>query len=148
MRKIIIIAKILSIATVPALVAGPLTIGPDYKRPDTAVPPHYKATELGDWKEGNPLDHLPKGPWWEFFGDADLNALESRAFAANQELKAAFAVVNQARASARIARSEFFPSLDANPSFRRERLSPNQEPDFGALTVNTFRMPLDLSYEI
>lgn len=140
--------SIILAATIPALIAGPLTIGPDYQRPATEVPNVYKAAELGNWKEGRPLDHLPKGPWWEVFGDPDLNVLESRAGAANQDLKAAFAVVNQSRSIARIARSEFFPTLDANPSFFRERFSPNQEPNFGGITANTFRMPLDLSYEI
>ena len=131
-----------------SLSAGPLTIGPDYQRPETDAPARFKADDLGQWKVGAPSDHIPKGSWWEIFGDAKLNELERSALVANQELKAAFATVNQARATARIARSEFFPTLDANPGFRRERFSPNQEPDFGAITANTFRMPLDLSYEI
>lgn len=130
-----------------SLLAGPLTVGPDYSRPSSDVPVQYKA-EYGQWKEGRPVDHLPKGSWWEVFGDAELNALEALAVYSNQELKAAFAAVNQARANARIARSEFFPNLELNPGFRRERFSPNQEPDFGSITANTFRVPLDLSYEI
>jgi multidrug efflux system outer membrane protein len=56
--------------------------------------------------------------------------------------------VEQARATARVARGELLPSLNANPSFTRERYSPNQTPGFGNLTANTFRAPLDLSYEI
>ena len=130
-----------------SLLAGPLTVGPDYQRPSSEVPIQYKA-EYGKWKEGRPVDHLPKGNWWEVFGDAELNALEALAVSSNHELKAAFAAVNQARATARIARSEFFPNVDLNPAFRRERFSPNQEPDFGSITANTFRVPLDLSYEI
>ncbi len=131
-----------------SLVAGPLTVGPDYKRPVTEAPAQYKADEFGQWKEAQPLDHQPKGNWWEVFGDPQLNSLETLAVNSNQELKAAFAAVDQARATARISRSEFFPNLDLNPGFRRERFSPNQEPDFGSITANTFRVPLDLSYEI
>ena len=131
-----------------SIAAGPLTIGPDYKRPDAEVPAAYKAEHLGTWREAQPADHLPKGNWWEVFGDPVLNALEAKALEANQDITAAFAVVNQSRAAARIARAEFFPTVDANPAFRRERFSPNQEPSFGAITANTFRMPLDLSYEI
>ena len=129
-------------------VAGPLTIGPDYKRPATDAPARYKAEEMGQWKEGQPIDHLPKGSWWEIFGDAELNALEAQALTANQELKAAFATVNQARASARIARADFFPTLSLDPRFSRDRFSANQEPYFGSITANTFHVPLDLSYEI
>jgi multidrug efflux system outer membrane protein len=128
--------------------AGPFTVGPDYKRPTNAVPNAYKAAELGAWKEGQPLDHVAKGTWWQIFGDATLNDLERRATESNQELKAAMARVDQARATARVARSELLPGLDANPSWRRERFSPNQVPNFGDITANTFRAPLDLSYEI
>jgi hypothetical protein len=40
------------------------------------------------------------------------------------------------------------PSLDLDPSWQRERFSPNQVPSFGDVTANAFRAPLDLSYEI
>src|SRR6185436_17940538 len=94
------------------------------------------------------LDHVPKGNWWEVFGDAGLNELEAQALNANQELKAAVARVDQARATARVARSELLPSLNLDPSLTRQRYSPNQTPGFGGLTANTFRAPLDLSYEV
>ena len=132
---------------------GCVSVGPDYAKPTNAIPTAaYKmlsaTNELGVWKEGRPLDGVPKGAWWEIYGDQTLNGLQQRASVANQDLKAAVARVEQARASARVARSEFLPTLDANPSARRERYSPNQEPAFGAITVNTFRVPLDLSYEV
>ena len=125
-----------------------MTVGPDYRRPTSSAPANYKAVELGAWKQGQPLDNLPKGNWWEVFGDPSLNELESEALRANQELKAAVARVDQARATARVVRSELLPSLNFDPSFTRERFSPNQVPSFGGLTANTFRAPLDLSYEV
>jgi multidrug efflux system outer membrane protein len=130
-----------------ALAVGCSAVGPDYQRPETPAPAAYKSS-LGEWKESEPLDHLPKGAWWEVFGDPALNELETRALESNQDIKAAFAVVNQARAVARVARSEFFPTVNLSPSFQRERFSPNQEPDFGGITVSTYRVPLDLSYEV
>jgi len=134
-------------AVLPAF-AGALTVGPDYKRPTNNIAPHYKAELLGDWKEGQPLDHVPKGAWWEIFGDETLNDLQRRANEANQELKAAVARVDQARATARVARGELLPTVDANPSWTRQRYSPNQNPSFGDITASTFNAPLDLSYEI
>ncbi|HWN97088.1 MAG TPA: efflux transporter outer membrane subunit [Methylomirabilota bacterium] len=142
--------------TAAVLILGALfltgcAVGPDYERPSTVAPTSYKSiqtNELGAWKEGRPLDAVPKGAWWEVFGDATLNELEQRASQSNQELRAAVLRVEQARASARVARSELLPALDANPSWRRERYSPNQEPSFGSITADTFRAPLDLSYEI
>src|SRR3989454_205186 len=134
--------------TVTSANAGLLTVGPDYKAPTNDIPAAYKAAELGAWKEGNPLDNLPKGNWWEIFGDAGLNELEAQTVRANPELKAAVARVDQSRAAARVARSELLPNLNLDASFTRERYSPNQVPGFGGLTANTFRAPLDLSYEI
>src|SRR5258705_53385 len=124
-------------------------VGPDYKRPPAEVPTAYKSTaELGAWKQGRPLDNLPKGDWWEIFGDATLNRLEQQATDANQELKAAVARVDQARAVARVARGELLPTLTLDPSFTRERSSPNQVTSFGSITANRFSVPLGLSYEI
>jgi multidrug efflux system outer membrane protein len=125
-----------------------LTVGPDYRRPSNSVPANYKAVEPGAWQEGQPLDHVPKGNWWEVFGDAGLNELETQAVQANQELKAAMARVEQARATARVARSELFPNLNLDPGFTRQRSSPNQVPHFGSATFNTFQTPFDLSYEV
>jgi hydrophobe/amphiphile efflux-1 (HAE1) family protein/NodT family efflux transporter outer membrane factor (OMF) lipoprotein len=128
--------------------AGWLTVGPDYKQPSNSVPANYKAVELGNWKEGRPLDGVPKGIWWEIFGDTNLNQLESQALEANQQLKAAVARVDQARATARVARSQLLPSLNLDPSYTRERYSPNANPNFGNISANTFSTPLDLSYEV
>src|SRR5688572_15764423 len=110
---------------------GGCAVGPDYERPKPEAPARYKAEELGSWKEGKPLDHLPKGAWWEAFGDETLNDLERRATESSYEVRAAVARVDQARATARVARSELLPALDANPGWRRERYSANQVPNFG-----------------
>ena len=129
--------------------ASSCAVGPDYVRPTNVAPASYKSTNaLGAWKEAKPLDNVPKGAWWEIFGDETLNDLESRAAAANQELRAAVARVDQARAVARVARSELLPNLNFDPSYTRQRFSPNQVPSFGPLTANTFRAPVDLSYEV
>ena len=62
---------------------------------------------------------MPKGNWWEIFGDTNLNDLEAQALQANQELKAAVARVDQARATARVARSELLPSLNLDSELQR-----------------------------
>jgi multidrug efflux pump len=128
--------------------ANLLTVGPDYKAPTNSIPANYKAAEYGNWKEGRPLDNVPKGNWWTIFGDTNLNSLETSALQANQQLKAAVARVDQARDTARVARSELLPELDLDPSFIRQRYSPNEVPSFGNVTANAISTPLDLSYEV
>ena len=142
------IVTIAMLFTIVSAKANWSTVGPDYKTPSNSVPANYKAVELGNWKEGRPLDNVPKGNWWEIFGDTNLNALEAQALQANQQLKAAVARVDEARATARVARSQLMPSLSLDPSFTREGYSPNANPSFGNITANTFSTPLDLSYEV
>jgi hydrophobe/amphiphile efflux-1 (HAE1) family protein/NodT family efflux transporter outer membrane factor (OMF) lipoprotein len=142
------IVTIALLFTIVSAKANWSTVGPDYKTPSNCVPANYKAVELGNWKEGRPLDNVPKGNWWEIFGDTNLNTLESQALSANQQLKAAVARVDEARATARVARGDLLPSLNFDPSFERERYSPNANPSFGNITANTFSTPLDLSYEV
>ena len=57
-------------------------------------------------------DDIAKGNWWEIFGDPVLNDLETQTTSANESLKAAIARVTQARAIARIAEADFFPTID------------------------------------
>lgn len=139
---------LLSLVPMVALALAGCAVGPNYRRPTTETPAYYKAETLGSWKEGWPVDDVPKGDWWKMFGDERLNDLQSRATNANQELKAAIARVEQARATARAARSELLPALNAGSSFTRQRFSPNQVPSFGDPTANHYRGALDLSYEI
>jgi multidrug efflux system outer membrane protein len=98
-------------------------VGPDYQRPDTAVPPKFKGVT---WRPASPSAHLPKGEWWKVFRDAKLNELMARAGVANQDLKAALARFEQARAAARVARGDYMPSLSLPLSVDRQRTSENQ----------------------
>ena len=136
------------LSTIISAKANWSTVGPDYQPPTNSVPADYKAVDFGNWKEGRPLDNVPKGNWWEIFNDTNLDILEAQAVQANQQLKAAVARVDQARATARVARSQLMPSLSLDPSFSREGYSPNANPSFGNITANTFNTPLDLSYEV
>jgi multidrug efflux pump len=126
--------------------AGPFTIGPDYRRPTNSATIEFR--DAPTWKEGSPADALPKGRWWEVFNDPHLNALVESATTNNQTLRAALARFEQARAAARINRSEFLPLIGLDPEAKRERFSGNQVPDFMIRHATTLRAPLDLSYEI
>ncbi len=158
------IVLLLSLVAVPSARANWLEVGPDYKPLTNSVPVTYKAIQVaepaegggatdngtpnGAWKEGRPLDDLPKGRWWEVFGDTNLSALEGQAFQANQELAGAFARLEQSRETARVARGQLMPQVNFDPSYYRERYSPNVQPSFGPITANTFSTPLDFSYEV
>ncbi len=101
-----------------------------------------------EWKIAVPQAHAPKGNWWEIFGDQELNRLEAEAAEANQDLEAAYARFNQARAVADVARSGFFPRLSAS-FLPVEQRDSEYRPVGGrpGQTYDTFTLPFDLSYE-
>jgi NodT family efflux transporter outer membrane factor (OMF) lipoprotein len=84
------------------------------------------------------------------FGDAQLDALEHRVRTSNQDLQAAFARWQEARAATRVARSALFPTLTAGASATRVRASQNAAsyPPGTEPTFNDFAIQADLSYEI
>jgi multidrug efflux system outer membrane protein len=128
-------------------------VGPDYKRPAaTAIPAAYAGATNG-WKVAEPQAQIPKGNWWEIFGDAELNGLERKASSANQELNAAVARFAEARAQMDVTRSGLFPNVAIGGSVTRQRSSPNAPSGTGTRlgssgTYNDFLVPLDLSYEV
>jgi len=77
--------------------AGGLLAGAAYRVPETApAAPAYN--EAPDWKAAAPADATARGPWWTVFHDEPLAALEAQVADANQDLKAALARIEQARA--------------------------------------------------
>src|ERR1700733_11483417 len=92
----------------PLLLVGVLSfagcaVGPKYKTPTAPVTPAYK--EMGDWKTAQPSDQNLGGNWWELFHDPQLNALEQQINVSNQNIRAAVAQYQQARAVLRYNRA-------------------------------------------
>jgi multidrug efflux system outer membrane protein len=110
-------------------------VGPNYQRPELNVPGTYRRTTQAETATPAIAPN-----WWTLFGDPTLNRLAEEATAANLDIKAAMARVDQARAATRSAAGNFFPAIDLNASARR---SGNAS---GAST--SYSLPLSLGYEI
>ena len=91
-------------------------VGPDYQRPAVAAPAFKEA---GEWKAAEPGEQLPRGKWWEAYGDPGLNNLQERIEISNNTLHEAEARYRQAQATATVASSALFPSLNADASANR-----------------------------
>jgi multidrug efflux system outer membrane protein len=115
-------------------------VGPDYHRPEIA--------SAVAWKVATPSAGLPRGEWWTLFNDAALDDLITRALAANQDLVAAAARVEQARAAAGLARSAYLPSVGAGASVERARSSRTTDNVFPVAESTTYRGALDASWEL
>jgi NodT family efflux transporter outer membrane factor (OMF) lipoprotein len=105
------------------------------------------------WQAAAPKDAIPKGTWWQIFDDATLDQLESQLLNANQSLEAARNRLKEARAQAQVASAAYFPTVNADPSGLRQRISGNR-PVLGSatatspITQNTFAIPFSVSYEL
>jgi NodT family efflux transporter outer membrane factor (OMF) lipoprotein len=114
-----------------ALLAG-CRVGPPYHAPaaPTATAPNYKESTLNfqdadGWKVASPQDAMIRGNWWEIFNQPELNTLEEQLNVNNQNIKVSFEQFMEARAEIAEARSQFWPTITAGPSWSRSRSSSN-----------------------
>lgn len=95
---------------VPLLLAlSACEMAPHYVAPETTPSPAFREAE--GWGLAKPADDQPRGVWWRAFGDADLDGIEQQVLSGDQDIKAAMARFDQARALAGIARADLFPTL-------------------------------------
>lgn len=121
------------------------SVGPDYAKPATTAPAAYRDVA---WQTAAPADTLARGEWWKVFNDAALDALEARALSANEDLRAAAARVDQARAAAGIVRSAYWPSVSVGASVTREQTSTTTDNTVPAPLSTTYRVPLAATWEL
>lgn len=98
--------------------------GPNYRKPEVAMPANWQ-TQLA-FQPAQPSDAQLKGNWWEMFGDAQLNALESEALKHNQNLVIAAETLHQARLQMTVTSAVQLPSVDLLVSDARSKTSANR----------------------
>ena len=86
-------------------------LGPTYKRPDMDLP---------TGQSGDTFGIFTTAKWWDVFQDPVLDALETEGLTYNQDLQAAIARVDEARADVGIASADQMPSLSAGAQSGRE----------------------------
>jgi NodT family efflux transporter outer membrane factor (OMF) lipoprotein len=105
-----IVRGVLVAATCALLTA--CAVGPNYKRPTFDAATAYK--EQDGWKPSEPNDALDRGAWWGIYNDEVLSGLEAQINISNQNVLAAAASVEEARALVRQARANFWPQVTLN----------------------------------
>ena len=131
-------------ALLAALSVGCSTVGPEYSRPEVALPPAWRAppVEAAD---------IVNTAWWEAFGDPELSRLVGQAIDANKDLLIASYRVEQLATRLDRSRAEGSPQLGYNAVRERVKrseeqpalLDPGREPSYNNYAVN-----LTLSWEI
>jgi NodT family efflux transporter outer membrane factor (OMF) lipoprotein len=131
-----------------ALQLSGCAVGPNYRTPVVETPPVYK--EADNWKPAEPNDQNLGGTWWTAFQDPQLDALELQVDVSNQNLKAAEAQYQQARAVLRYSRADYYPTVTAVPSGSRTLTSANSPPPgsiYNGITYDDFVLPFNFSYQ-
>ena len=133
---------LIATAVIATALAGCMTVGPDYKRPQTDVPEQWP---------GATATEAVSATWWKAYGDPVLEQMIDEALVHNLDLRRAIARVDEARAALGISRADQYPGVSANASASRNRAStqsilavpPGTDPKY-----SDYRATLDASYEI
>lgn len=131
--------------------SGCVLVGPDYARPTVSAQLPDDFTAPDGWKVAAPRDEASRGEWWKNFDTDRLDELVKKARSQNQDLAAAVARVEQARAITAGARSAWFPAIDFTPSAYRQRRSgttSNSAQNLTGTTITNLSLPFVLDYEI
>ena len=84
------------------------TVGPDYQRPPTDTEDRFRMAE-----GPSDLPSLANLPWWELLRDEQLQQLIRVALAENKDLQRAVATIDDFRARALIAQTDYLPQITA-----------------------------------
>jgi outer membrane protein, multidrug efflux system len=131
--------SISALVTVCLIGAAGCTVGPNYKKPVTSVPPTFRgltdeeatknsATSQGDEK------------WWEVYQDQQLQTLIRTAVKQNYDVRIAGARILAAQAQLGITRADQYPNVSGGASLVDQRtpktVTPPFETGIGALNIS------------
>ena len=115
-------------AAAAALLLGGCTVGPNFVKPKAHVPAHWSTTAEHNGAEG--ASHIStREPasiaWWTEFHDPLLSTLVRQSVAQNLDVREAVLRVREAEAQTQVLSGALWPSLSANASWSRQRISTN-----------------------
>jgi outer membrane protein, multidrug efflux system len=134
---------------VAALLAG-CAVAPEYRKQTPEMPATW--TLEAPWRASRPDDAVARGPWWQRFGDPELDALERRALDNSPTLALAGARLAQAQSTLAAATAGRYPQLGLSLRGARQRISANRPlnnynaPNFSTVQ-NDAVAALTVSYE-
>jgi len=124
-------------------------VGPDYERPQTALPSAYREAENA---ADQPTTLAPTAPseirWWRQLGDAELTNLVEKAVTANYGIAVAEARLREARAARQGAQSLLYPQVSFGASALRFRASDAAVQLPGDLEDSLFQIGFDASWVV
>lgn len=133
-----------AVALAALVLAGCTAVGPDYRRPATALPaafPEQAALEAP----------IVQPRWWTLYGDPVLTRLVDEALARNSDVRAAAARVDETEAVLSQARAALVPQVDLQGATTRSRstqVGAVPLPVTAPVMQNSQRLVLSTTFEI
>ena len=125
-----------------AIILSSCEVGPNYERPPVNAPKAFRGEMEASSQSFADL------PWWTVFHDENLQSLIKTALTNNYDLQIAVTRVDQARAIAAQARSQFFPQVNyAGTAAKGKNVSNNAPAPTGA-SGTVFAADINASWEI
>lgn len=131
--------RTLFVAILGALVLSGCAMGPDYERPETAMPEAFEQ----EFDGGVSIANLN---WWEMFGDEQLNQLVRVALEQNKDMAIAVSRIEEARAALGFVRSDQYPQFEVSAGANRGISSAGAA--VGLPVSNSFVLAGNLSFEL
>ncbi len=128
-----------------ALVSAACAVGPDYKRPEVAMPTKWRDPAAV------PGASIANVPWWDLFQDPQLKRLIQIALQENRDLKIAVERIEEMRAALGISKADLYPKLAADldlGALHPSKGSLTHLPDENTTTTGLGIATLDLSWEL
>jgi len=138
--------KLLTLLSFYFVVSG-CSLGPDYTRPDFAMPEAYLDQVSADGSGLAKPESIANLHWWEFFKDPVLHRLMTVAITENRDLQTAYYRIVESRATLGFTRADQFPRIDLSGNASRQESSDAVFASQNAV-FNDFRLAGDLSFEI
>jgi multidrug efflux system outer membrane protein len=135
---------ILACAALP--LAGCVTLGPDYQRPEPPAASQWRQPLPAD--AAGSVDETLAEDWWRAFDDPALDALIARAAAGSPRLALAAARVAEARAVAGRAAVEHLPEFGANARASKGQQLASFGVGDGKLDTESRSLSATVSYEL
>jgi len=136
------VRKLAAILVGLVLLAG-CAVGPNYERPPVTAPDHFRDVQ-GPPSSAASLADLG---WWDVFHDHELQMLVDEALGSGYDVQLAAWRVEEARARAGIARSEFWPQIGYGGEYSRSQQSTYIGP-LNHQTVNLHSVNVNFGWEL
>lgn len=144
MRKNIFSIKKIALFSVAAMLTACQAVGPNYVRPQSALPTDYSETSINASQ-----NELAIKNWWILFNDATLNTLVDQALKVNTDMQYAIARIDEADAYAREVGAATLPSVDFDATATRSRVTESGPfPVFAANPRRNYTYQLSSNFEI